>query len=261
MRLLDRLDRKFGKFAIKNLMTYIIALNAIVFVLSKIEPLALNRLTLIPQAVLIGEFWRLITFIFIPPSTSTFFIIFVLLLYYMIGNGLESEWGTFKFNVYYFLGVIGAILSAFISGNPVTSSYLNLTLFFAFAYIYPDFQIRLMLILPVKMKYLALISALFLAYSFFTENFSGRLAIAFAIINFILFFGLDIIRSIRNNGKSMYRKKIYAAQTTRTGPYHRCHTCGVTEEDDENMEFRYRGDYEYCMKHLNSHEDDKKTNQ
>lgn len=131
MRWLDQLERKLGRFAIPNLMTYIIGLNAVVFVMTYLSQESLYMLMLDPGRVLNGEVWRLITFIFIPPTTSPLWAAFVLYFYYMIGTALEHEWGSFRFNLFYVLGMIGTILSAFVSNSIVSSTYINLSLFLA----------------------------------------------------------------------------------------------------------------------------------
>src|SRR5690606_20929694 len=127
MKWIDRLERKFGRYAIKNLMTYIVILNAVVYMLMMIPGTnLLNKFVLEPSLVLKGEIWRLITYIFIPPSTSPIFIIFVLYFYYMIGSNLENEWGSFRFNLYYFLGMLGTTIATFITGGGATPLYINL---------------------------------------------------------------------------------------------------------------------------------------
>ena len=164
MRWYDKLERKLGRFAIPNLMLYIVFLNLAVFIITYLTDLNLYFfLILDPASVMNGEIWRLFTYIFIPPETShPLFMGFVLYLYYLIGNSLEHEWGTFKFNLFYFLGMLGTTLCAFITGLPVTPHYINLSLFLAFAKIYPDFELLLFFFLPVKVKYLAIINWFFL---------------------------------------------------------------------------------------------------
>lgn len=268
MKWLYKLERKYGKYSIKNLMMYIIAFNAAVFILSAAGQSMdiIDKLTLSPEWVLKGEVWRLITYIFIPPDTQPIFIIFVLYFYYMIGSGLEHEWGSFKFNIYYFIGMLGTTIAAFISGMGDTGVYLNLSLFLAFAYIYPDYEILLFFILPIKMKYLGWLDAILLGYTFCIGGLSVKLAIVAAMINFILFFGKGIMEHIGHR-KNAYSNKIRFSNKQRQIPkkdyFHKCTICGITEKDDKNMEFRYcsgcDGRYEYCMKHLKQHEHKKKV--
>ncbi|OWZ82744.1 rhomboid family intramembrane serine protease [Natranaerobius trueperi] len=142
---LNKLERKYRRFGIENLIGYIIGLNALVFVLNMVDPTGtiIGHLNLVPSQVLDGEFWRVVTFLFIPPRTSPLFVFIALYLYYIIGKSLEEEWGSFKFTLYYLLGAIGTVAASFISGGIATSQYLNLSLFLAFATIYPNFTLRL----------------------------------------------------------------------------------------------------------------------
>jgi membrane associated rhomboid family serine protease len=265
MKFLNKLERKYGRYAIKNLVMYLVIMNAIAFLLSYQSSAFLDKLQLVPQLVLKGQVWRLVTYIFIPQDTSNpIFIIFVLYMLYMIGSGLEREWGSFKFNVYYLIGMLGTTIAVFISGSGGTGYYLNLSLFLAFAYIYPDFQILIFFILPVKMKYLGWLDAIFLAISFLSGSLSDKLAIIAALINFVLFFGKDIIYFLKNNKQTYKRRRMHTvSKYEKQATYHRCTVCGITEKDDKNMEFRYcstcEGRYEYCMVHLKQHEHIKKV--
>src|SRR5690554_5027037 len=129
MNWINKLERKFGRYAIPNLMYYIIGGTAAVYILQTILRFPLiYHLAFIPELIMRGQVWRVITFIFIPPASSMIFIFFVLYFYYMIGSTLENEWGSFKFNLYYLFGMIGTIIAAFITGFG-TSVYLNLSLF------------------------------------------------------------------------------------------------------------------------------------
>ncbi|MFZ5987122.1 MAG: hypothetical protein ACOYWZ_08350, partial [Bacillota bacterium] len=165
MNLLDKLERKFGRYAVKGLMLHIVGLNLFVYLLSWIRPEFVKFLVLEPSLVLKGEVWRLVSYIFIPPGGSPIFILFILYFYYMIGTGLEHEWGSFRFNIYYLVGMIGTTAAAFIANSAATSMYLNLSLFLAFAYIYPNYELHLFLILPIKIKYLAWLNWAFIGYT------------------------------------------------------------------------------------------------
>ena len=264
MKFMSNLRYKFGKYAIRNLMLYIVSLNLAVFILMYITP-ELNifeSLILVPDLVMKGEVWRLISYIFIPPNFSLVWILFSLYFYYILGTGLEREWGSFNFNLYYFIGIIGTTASAFISGYAATGIYLNMSLLLAFACIYPDHEFTLYFAIPVKAKYFAWLDAILLGNYFIKGDLSVKLAVAAAMINFLLFFGKDLILSVTNRG-SVYKRRIeYKSKLPKKTTYHRCTVCGITEEDDNNMEFRYcstcEGRYEYCMVHLKNHEHIKK---
>ncbi|HOB28974.1 MAG: hypothetical protein WAQ32_03060 [Dethiobacteria bacterium] len=199
MNWLNQLERKYRKYAISNLIVYIIALNALVFFVDFVLPrgAAVDLLVLYPDRVLQGEIWRLVTYIFIPPSFSPFWIIFVLYFYYLVGTGLEQAWGAFRFNLYYLLGMVGTTVAAFITGAGYTGVYLNLSLFLAFAHLYPDFQLLLFFILPVKIKYLAWLNWALLGGTVLLGALPHKIAAVAAVINFFIFFGKDIYRDIK----------------------------------------------------------------
>ncbi|HHW71160.1 MAG TPA: rhomboid family intramembrane serine protease [Clostridiales bacterium] len=211
MKWIDKLERKFGRYAIKNLMTYIVILNAVVYMFMMIPGVnIIDKLMLDPSLVLKGEIWRLVTYIFIPPSASPIFIVFVLYFYYIIGSNLENEWGSFRFNLYYFLGMIGTTIAAFITKGGATPTYINLSLFLAFAHLYPDFQVMLFFILPIKVKYLAWIDWIVIAYSVIFEPVPYKVAAVVSVINFLIFFGPDVVdgiklkRQVRQNRKRFF---------------------------------------------------------
>jgi len=257
--MLGKLERKLGRYAIQNLMAYIVGLNLLVYLLSYAYPQsrALGMLTLDPGLVLDGQVWRLVTFVFIPPAASVLWILIILYFYYIVGTGLEHEWGSFRFNVYYLAGMVGIVAAAFIVGQGTTALYLNLSLFLAFAYIYPDYEILLFFIIPVKVKYLAWLNWAFFAFTVITAPLPLKAAAIVSVANYFLFFGKDVVANIKNRESSYRRRRPFKAQTQK-GTVHKCAVCGITERDDRTMEFRYcstcEGDYEYCMTHLKAHE-------
>lgn len=285
MKWINKLEHKFGRYAISNLMFYIIVLYAVGFVLSIINPEFYGQfLSLDARAILNGQVWRIVTFIIQPPSSNVFFMIFVLYLYYMIGRQLESAWGPFRFNLYFFAGVllhvIAAILVFLITGQslPLGTSYLNLSLFFAFAVLYPNMEFLLFMVIPVKVKWLAWFDAavfLFTILQAFLPGYGGSvfgiyykanaLAAVVSILNFLIFFFLS--RKMQPYSpkqmkrKQEFKKKVAQAKrpdrTYENGARHKCAVCGKTELDDPNLEFRYcskcNGNYEYCQEHLFTH--------
>ena len=153
------------------------------------------------SAILRGQIWRIVTFVFIPPNSSPFFIFLSLYFYWLIGSSLENQWGAFRFNVFYLCGVIGTMLFGFITGY-ATNYYLNLSLFFAFALIFPDFQLMLFFILPVKVKYLALLDAIGFLWMLLTAGWPQKIALLVAVGNILLFFWKDF----KNNIINWYRR-------------------------------------------------------
>lgn len=260
MNLLDKLERKLKRFAIKNLMLYIVSLNLAVFLLMMFDSTGTlwSKLILIPSLVFSGEFWRIFTYILIPPTTSIFWILFTLYFYYMIGSSLEHEWGSFRFNLYYFIGFLCTTFAAFATGGIGSSLYLNTSLFLAFARLYPNYEILLFFILPIKMKYLAWFNWALIAYAVFLQPLPFKAAAVASVVSYFIFFGKDILTNTRSTGKAYYNRQRFQSQIPRNHAIHKCTVCGITEKDDPRMEFRYcvdcKGDYEYCMDHLHSHE-------
>lgn len=262
MRLLNKLERKFGRFAIKNLMLYIIIGNIIVYFLLKIQPTeTVYKLSLIPYLIKQGEIWRLITFIFFPMADSPLTFAIKIYLYYLIGTTLENEWGSFKFGVYYLIGMVSTIAGAFIADIAIYNTmFLNLSLFLAFARIYPDFELMMFFVLPVKMKYLALINLGYFVLTIIGGNTSYKVAAIAALVNYLIFFGPDIVTGGKYNASNLYRKKQYESNFKNINKkyHHQCTVCKRTELDDKELEFRYcskcEGYYEYCMDHLHNHE-------
>lgn len=260
MNWINKLERKFGKFAIRDLIKYIVGLNAIVFVLVYVTRSyeIMHLLALNPSRVLQGEVWRLITYIAIPPDTSPLFIIFALYFAYMIGTALEQEWGSFRFNLYYLIGMLGTTIAAFITGGSVSGVYLNLSLFLAFARIYPDYEILIFFIVPVKVKFMAWLQLFIIGYTVLTQPIPQKLAALVSLLNYFIFFGKDSIRRSKLTRQTYYNRKRFQSKMPTKTYIHKCTTCGITEKEDPDMEFRYcskcEGDYEYCMDHLRNHE-------
>jgi hypothetical protein len=260
---LDRLERRFGKYSIKNLMLYITTLNGVVFILSYLLPDSgiLYKLMLEPTLVLKGEVWRLVTFLFIPMNSSPIWILFTLYFYYLIGSSLENEWGSFKFNLYYLIGVLGTIAGAFLGGAG-TAEYLNLSLIFAFAFLFPNYELMLFFFIPVKIKYLAIVYAALLVLNFSFSPLYGLITVLGSALNFIIFFWKDVYYKLRFRQKAQKNKQEFKAKIPKIHVMHRCTVCGKTDVEDRKMDFRYcmdcEGDYEYCMDHLYNHEHIKK---
>lgn len=198
------LERKLRRYAISDLMKYIVIGQGIVFALLYIWPTLgyqlYSLITLTRTGLMRGQIWRLVTFVFVPPSSSPIFILFALYFYYMIGVGLENQWGKVKFNLYYLVGMLGSIIAALITGY-ADNTFLNLSLFFAYAALYPDEQVLLFMILPIKMKYLALVDAALYLYYFIVGTASTRITIVLCLLNVALFLGGDIINTIRRESK------------------------------------------------------------
>lgn len=205
------MNRKFGRFAIRNLMLIIVCGMATVFLLDlylvSAKGISFSSYLMFDRAAILrGQVWRILSFIFIPPDSSIVFIIFSLYFYWLIGSALENQWGAFRFNIFYLCGVLGTIAAGFITGYAL-NDYLNLSLFFAFALIYPNFRIMLFFLIPVKVKYLAFIDAAYFILMLITDSWRNKIVLLIALANVILFFGRDFIDTIKNSYRRYkYRK-------------------------------------------------------
>ena len=281
MNWLNKLERKLGRYAVPNLMLWLIGAYAIGYILFRANPAIMEFLMLSPYHILHGQVWRLVTWIFMPSTGSLFSLLIMALLYYQLGSALERTWGTFRFNVYIFSGMIFTVIGAFILygitcllGGGVTMSamllgygfstnYINLSIFLAFAVTYPEMQILLMYIIPVKMKWMAVIYAILTAAQLIEGNWASRIAIVMSLLNFIIFF-LSTRDVKRYSPHEVKRRQQFKSQMSRPqnsyagGAHHKCTVCGRTELDDPTLEFRFcskcEGNYEYCQDHLFTHQ-------
>ena len=202
MNILDKMERKFGRYYISNLMLYIVIGTGIIFAFQYLFPTLpiLSYLTFSRGAILHGQIWRIISFVLVPTRGDPISMLFWLYLYWFIGSNLESYWGGWRFNVYYFTGALLAAIGGFITGY-ATNYYLNLSLFLAMAILCPNHQLLLFFFIPIKMKWLALIDLAMIIHAFWFVNWGGRLAIILSLLNVALFFGGDFFRKIRNKFK------------------------------------------------------------
>jgi hypothetical protein len=194
-RLLARLERKLGRFAVPNLTWIIVTGMAAVYVLSMLKPEFDGAISLDLDLVKHGQVWRLFTYLFKPPNADMcglpkpIVMLFALYFIWLMGTNLESEWGAFKYNVFWLVGMIGTTVAAVIVGGGATNEYLGATLFLAFATLFPDYQVLFMFIIPVKVKWLGILAALGLAFSFvMAGGWVQRAAIIAATGNYVLFF-------------------------------------------------------------------------
>ena len=261
MGFLDSLERRYGRFALPGLIRIIVALTALVYLLALLNPGFLSVLALDPSRILQGEVWRLVTYIFIPRSIGQpgsmmqpLWLLLALWFLLFIGDRLEHAWGAFRLNVYFLVGMIGTTIAAFLFGAQFSNAMLASSLFFAFAHFYPEEVIYIMFILPVKVKWLAWVSAALLLFGFLTSPNSYRMALVAAFANYLLFFGPDLVRAARQRQQTAHRRQRFEATSrSEEESLHRCANCGATELTNPNLEFRVSRDgEEYCLAHLPS---------
>lgn len=289
---MSKFEKKFGKYAISNLSLILILCYAVGYLIDLVNGSFLSWLSLDPYAILHGQVWRLFTWIIIPPSSLDPFTIIMLLFYYNIGTSLERTWGVYRYNVYLLSGMLFTIIGSFVwmgsqfffGGSIISLAdhsqlaslyfstyYVNMSIFLAFAATFPNVQVLLMFIIPIKVKWLGFLYGLLLAYDFLAAKdivFGAgiviqtavliRIAIASSLLNFLIFFVTSRSR-IHMTPRQMKRRMEFKQDVRRNSRVtrHKCAVCGQTEDDNPDLEFRFcskcKGNYEYCQHHLFTH--------
>lgn len=273
MKFFDEFERKYHRFAIPNLMNYITILYAagLLIWVTNNQWIYFQYLSLDVEAILHGQVWRLVTFLVYPPAlgnlrfTTLLMGVLMLLTYQNLGQTLEHIWGSFRFNVFFLMGVLAQIIACFVGylvfhqNWMLATGFLNSSIFLAFAVLFPDAQFLLFAILPVKAKWLAIAECAQYLYSFVFYGTAVRVELVISMLNIILFFAMT--RNYRKYAPKEIKRKRDFQKSVKILPKgatrHRCAVCGRTELDGENLEFRYcskcEGDYEYCQDHLYTH--------
>ncbi len=250
--MIERLERSFSRFAIPGLIRYVVALNALVFILVTLNPEYAMVLELNRAAILRGEVWRLVSWIFLPETTSFFWILFYLMFTWWIGDLLEGSWGSFRLNVYYFLGMALCMGSALIFGASGGNLFLNLSLFLAVATLAPNLEILVFFVLPVKIKWVALISLILPLGVLLSGPLAAKMVVVMCLGNYMIFFGPAFLKGGLAVRKTRDRRlKFEMAKLPVDAALHRCTVCGSTENTNPDAEFRVASDgNEYCTTHL-----------
>lgn len=282
---MNNLERKWGKYAIPNLTMYMVGLYIIGWILNLVlgSGFLANCILDMDKVIMHGQIWRLFTFLLIPPDFSILIII-TIMFYASIGRTLEQTWGTFQYNLYIFSGVLFTIVGNLImyvilwltTGTSVpccaTNYYILMSMFLAFAYLYPDMEVLLMYILPIKVKWMAYLYYAAMIYEVYCNLLNIRdgqiwcwgyiVSIVVSMLNFFVFYyhsrkKTHVSRSQKQRQRT-YKAKMVRAQQQKGETRHRCAVCGATEKEHPELEFRFcskcNGNYEYCQNHLFTHQ-------
>ncbi|MBQ4260157.1 MAG: hypothetical protein IJB84_07870 [Lachnospiraceae bacterium] len=283
---MSKFEKRFGKYAIQNLSLMLIMCYVAGYIIQFFNGSFLSYLTLNPYAILHGQVWRLFTWVVVPPDSLGIFTIISLMFYYSIGTTLERTWGTYRYNVYIFSGLLFTVLGGFLwmglefwlnsnqialmgagnlfayGGYFFSTYYVNMSIFLAFAATFPNMQVLLMFFIPLRVKWLGILYGVLLGIEFLDCVKSGNLmvgmAIASSLLNFVIFY-LNSRKHLRMSPKQMKRHVQFKQEVRKSTPTtrHKCAICGRTEKDDPNLEFRFcskcHGNYEYCSEHLFTH--------
>ena len=267
MRLIDRFCYKHPNFGIPNLMRYLTIANVVFWILGMANSVLLSYLRFDAGLIMQGQIWRLITFMVYPPSMGLLaFLVFY--FYYWMGTALEQVWGTAQFNIYLLIGwaltVIYGFLVYFIGGLRISidAQYLYLSMFFSYAALFPDQTVLLFFFIPIKMKYMAIIDAVYFLAAVITNPFPVNLLPVVAVLNFFIFFSGTLLQRIPKKARQSTINFRNASQKIRREEreklyHHKCAVCGRTDTDYPGLEFRYcsrcAGYHCFCSDHINNH--------
>ncbi len=283
MDFLTKLERKFGKFAIPNLTLILIGGFVLGYLIEIFMPEGLQLLAMNPEKIMHGQIYRLITWVVVPPSSASILVIITLMFYYSVGQTLENAWGDFRYTVYIISGIIftdigmmGTYLVMRLMGQSylldmyyqaglygASTYFLCMSMFLAYAFMFPDMQVLLYFIIPIRVKWLGYLDIAYLLVTVLQygrmQYYTGMITVIMSVLNFIVFYFM-MKNKTRLTPAQRKRKKKYKQQVrqTQTLTRHKCAICGQTELDNPNLEFRYcsrcKGNYEYCQNHLFTHE-------
>ena len=260
----SEIERRFRRLAIPNLTGFLAGFQAALWLLVLVMPPGAGRgavlegFLLVPDKVLEGEVWRLATFVFLPPGYGMLSI-FCIYLFWLMGTALEGHWGTVRYNFYVLISVLATIAAAFLlpNGGPATNMFISSSVFLAFAYLFPNFTLSIYFILPIRIKWLALLTWIGYAFVLIGDDWSARASVLASICNFLLFFGREIFQNAKSGRRRMEAAFHRVAESGK--PFHTCVICGLTERDEPHEDFRIcskcdAGTFEYCSQHLRNHE-------
>lgn len=270
---LSRFCYNHPKFCIPDLMKYIAIGNVVVYVLNLMsDNMASQLLFFYPPLIMEGQIWRLITFVFVPQGDFILWVMLSIFFYYWIGTALERQWGSVRFTIYYGIGVLLNVILGLVTSSIASMYYINMSMFFAFATLYPEMQVMLYGIVPIKIKWMAWLNAFLFGFSIVTSLMGGHIVAAtipiIAILNYLVFFWEELVGSVKH-GK---QKIIYQQKRTQTidfkkaqkevqqkrGYLHKCTVCGATDTANADLDFRYcskcTGYHCYCANHINNHD-------
>jgi len=259
---LYRLQQKYK--GIPDLMRYIVIGNVIVYLLGYLGVRTVSLLCLNPEKVFGGQVWRLISFIFLLPVGNILFAAFVFYFYYIVGRALENQLGSFIFTLYYACNIILTIIISLMSGiSVVSAAQIHLSLFLAFGYLFPEYTIFLFMIIPVKMKYLAIFYGIYTVYeAIMLPGWGSKLIALVGLFTFLMFFYGELLTSFKERSSVLKNRQQFHQKRNTAHEHlqivrHQCEVCKRTELDDPNLEFRYcsgcDGYHEYCIEHLGNH--------
>ena len=267
---IDRFCAKHPRFGVPSLMMYVAIAQGAVGLLDLFMQERLSALLMFSGPhIFAGQIWRLVTFAIVPKTSNPFYLLLTCYVYYWTGQMLEREWGTAKFYLFYLSGVVLSALSGLLLGY-ADIYYINLSIFLVIATLYSEMQVLFMFVLPIKMKWLAALDVVLILVDVVQFAQMGVWVLALAplasFVNYFIFtwsfWSMKLGFARRRADPQVIQFKRARKQAEKkareTGGYmHKCAVCGLTDQDDPSMEFRYcskcDGYYCYCANHINNH--------
>lgn len=261
--MMTKLERRWGRFAIQNLTFWIMIGQIFVFGMETLNELGVFRqfpveaILFLPEKVLQGEVWRMLTYVFQRPGTfHPLLLIFVWGIFYMTGNALEAAWGAFRYNLFILVNIVATILGGFLllaifpkevwQYILMSNFYLLETVFLGFAYLNPNIEFRLFLVLPVKVKWLGFLALGHMAYLFIFGGAYGKVVILSAMVNLVLFLGKEVVTGFKMRQRRVAHEKDMRSMAEE--PFHTCVACGATDKTHPERQFYYSDGSGYCEK-------------
>ncbi len=262
-RYLSALERRFGRLAIGGTPYPLVFVMGLVGILELVGQRVIERIEFNRELILQGQLWRIFTFLFVPPSTSPFWLLFALAGTYFIATSLERAWGAFRYELYLLLGWATAVGCGFFVDRPMGNGYLLMSLMLAFGTLFPDVEFRVMFIIPVKAKWIALLDALTLMAMIGVEQGMAKLLPVIVMSNYLLFFHRALWNLLKGYGGKAQRARAFqkfSSEAKYVAPTKRrtCSVCGITDED-RNADIRLcacdrcKSPTEFCLKHAKAH--------
>ncbi|MDD5630164.1 MAG: hypothetical protein PHU21_13940 [Elusimicrobia bacterium] len=256
----EKLERRLEPYAFRELTRLLVAGQVLLYIAGYLGLPVFERGAFVPELALAGEWWRFLTFVFIPPLTNPLFAFFGWYLFYLMGTALEARWGALRYDAYLCIGYLLTVAAALLAPElPATNLFIGGSVFLAFAQLYPDFELLILFILPLKVKWLALLTWLGYGLQLMAGTGQARLLVLASVGNFLIFFGRDILWRIRSGHRRMSARAREAVRGREA--FHRCSVCGITDRSHPTMDFRYCpecGGRGYCRDHICAHQHVKK---
>ena len=199
MNWITKLERKYGRFCIPNLINILIGGQILVYAIE----LFVNQyisfyLSLSRSALFAGQIWRLFTFVLVPFSGGgPLSVVLGIYFTWFVGTALEKEWGDFRYTLYFLLGMVGTVLACLLTGVTASTYCLSLSLLLAFAMLDPEVQLLLFGVIPSRVKYFGFFAAALWVFSFLSAPLAGKLSYLLSMLNVWAFFGPMAYRSVR----------------------------------------------------------------